>query len=284
MSAQLHRVEEHRLWSPHAGRAATIFAVIGYLLYLLSDFWMLIGWYVWAALGVAVAGMLIAKQIDKLRRPLLRIANDGVSITHAGQERYVSHSQIRDVTVTRLGGIRDTSCAHQLAIELTDGTSIELGAPERQATAAQQAIQAARGRHQVATRIDAGALERQDRGTEQWVQELQAIGAGARWSHRQASLSQDDLWALVESPASPPECRAAAAVALDLEAPPAKKRLRLTAKTTASRPLRLALEKVATTEDDEALVEALASLEASLEAPSPGAEVLVKPEKLSRSD
>ena len=150
MSAQLHRVEEHRLWSPHAGRLATIVAVIGYLLYLLSDFWILIGWIVWAALGVAVAGMLMARQVDKLRRPLLRIADDGVSIKHAGREIYVSHDQIRDVTVTRLGGIRDTSCAHQLAIEVDGRPSIKLGAPEQQATATRQAILEARGRHRLA--------------------------------------------------------------------------------------------------------------------------------------
>ncbi|MBW2455729.1 MAG: hypothetical protein JRI68_14525 [Deltaproteobacteria bacterium] len=277
MSAPLRKVEEYRLWSPHAGRAAGIFAVIGYLLYLLSDFWMFIGWTVWAALGVAVAGMLIAKQIDRRRRPLLRVADDGVSIKHAGQDRYVSHGQIRDVTLTRPGGIRDTSCAYQLALELHDGTAIKVAAPERQAHQAQQAIQAARSRHEAATPIDASALARGDRATEQWVEELQAVGAGARWSHRRASLSKDDLWALVESPAAAPDQRAAAAVALDLREKPAKRRLRVAAKSTASPQLRIALEKVASTEDDEALCEVLAALEQAQEALSPAEAVVPEP-------
>ncbi len=277
MVEPLRTVTEYRLWSPNAGRAAAIFAVIGYLLYLLSDFWMFIGWAVWAALGVAVAGMLIAKQIDRLRRPLLRVADDGVSIQNAGEERYVAHGQIRDVTVTRSSGIRDTSCAYHLALELHDGTAITVAAPERQALQAQQAIQTARTRHQATTPINASALQRGDRETEQWVEELQAVGAGARWSHRQASLSKDDLWALVESPVVPPEQRAAAAVALDLRTRPARQRLRVAAKSTASRPLRIALTQVASTVDDEALGEALATLEAAQAATDAGAKAPPEP-------
>jgi len=277
MPGPLRKVKEYRLWSPHAGRAAAIFAVIGYIAYLLSDFWVLLGWTVWAALGVAVAGMLIAKQLDRRRRPLLRVADDGVSVIHAGQERFVSHDDIRAVTVTRPGGIRDTSCAYQLALELHDGTAIKLAAPERQATETQLAIETARTWHHEARRIDASALKRGDRETKQWVEELQAVGAGARWSHRQASLSPDDLWALVESPTASAEARAAAAVALDLSNKPAKQRLRVAAKTTASRPLRIALEEVARTEDDEALAEVLATLEAAQQPPAPAAAPLSEP-------
>ncbi len=73
-----------------------------------------------------------------------------------------------------------------------------------------------------------------------------ALGSGAHATHRVAPIAVDRLWRIVESPATQPTIRAAAAVALGLRLDPRDRdRLRAAASATTAPRLRAALEAAA---------------------------------------
>lgn len=104
-------------------------------------------------------------------------------------------------------------------------------------------------------------LLRGDRVGAQWLERLRGVGEGANAGHREAPISVDRLWQIVESPAAPGGARASAAAALSPKLDDhGKKRMRIALEDTAAPKLRIALER-ALTDDDEALLQALDAIE-----------------------
>lgn len=126
----------------------------------------------------------------------------------------------------------------------------------------------------IATRIDdviaahrhgapsaSAALTRSGRSLDAWILALRRAGAGMHGDFRTAAVDRAQLWRVFENPASTPDERAAAAVALASEAPPHEvTRIRVTAEAVAEPALRKAIT-AATDRDDEALLAALHTLE-----------------------
>ncbi len=106
------------------------------------------------------------------------------------------------------------------------------------------------------------ALARAGRPVREWIRALRVIGAGAEVNFRRAEIDREALWRVYESPASTPEERVAAAVALSTQATPeTAQRIRVTADTLADPSLREAIT-TATGSDDEALSVSLRALSA----------------------
>lgn len=80
--------------------------------------------------------------------------------------------------------------------------------------------------------------------------------------YRANAIPINELWDTLESPGADPTARAAAAFTLRKSGTEAKQRIRVTASTTAQPQLRVAFEKAAD-DDDEAALEAAASVEAA---------------------
>ncbi len=107
-------------------------------------------------------------------------------------------------------------------------------------------------------------LSRGKREMREWVRELRSTGTGANVNHRVAPVTTERLLEVVEDRHADPVVRANAAVALGAktEDREIRSRLRVAAQVTAAPRLRVALEKAAETDDEEALAEALAEVEA----------------------
>lgn len=96
-----------------------------------------------------------------------------------------------------------------------------------------------------------------------WLREARGFGSGASASHRAQALATDALVRIVADPQHSEAERVAAAVAwLERGDADAHERVRITARATASEPLRRALEAAAE-RDEEALLEAAAALDGS---------------------
>ncbi len=107
-------------------------------------------------------------------------------------------------------------------------------------------------------------LARGRRSTREWVTALRGIGAGASSDLRTAPVPPESLLRVVEDAAAAPVMRVGAAVAALAGEPDATARVRVAAGPTASPKLRIALERVADSPEDEAAIaDAIAELEAS---------------------
>lgn len=105
-----------------------------------------------------------------------------------------------------------------------------------------------------------------------WLRLLRGLGARATVGYRDATIA-DELWRTVEDAAASPDARAGAAAALTRSlGDEGRARLRDAARKTAQPKLRIAIEAAACDRDDDrALLEALAEIEASPLAPGPRA-------------
>jgi len=148
-------------------------------------------------------------------------------------------------------------------ITLPISSASEMGLPRVRLIA--NRIQQAHADHQRGVRASAEArLMRGDKPMLAWVQALRRAGAGAAADHRVAPMPTDRLLELAEDPHANPVMRANAAVALgaNTESSAIRTRLRVAAQATAAPHLRVALEKAAEVDDEAALAEALAEVEA----------------------
>lgn len=106
-------------------------------------------------------------------------------------------------------------------------------------------------------RAEAVVPERGDASAKAWLDRLRAVGSGASAGPREAPITADRLWRIVEDPRAQPQARAGAAAALSYGIDDGgRTRLRIAAADTASPELRGVLESAAA-EDETALVSAL---------------------------
>lgn len=118
---------------------------------------------------------------------------------------------------------------------------------------------------------EVASLARRGRDDGSWIAALRGLGAGAGadGTHRQPPASVERLWRVVEDAGRDAVSRAAAAVALGAGASSEDRaRIRALARSSAEPRLRVALERgVDPAASDEAVAEALASVEAASSAP-----------------
>lgn len=188
------------------------------------------------------------------------IGSDGVYIDRRDDQRYVPFDDIAHVARYRQGLMGKEIMGALLT--LRDGEILKLptnGLDQRAElmTRLEAALSAYR-KHQRPE--GAELMTSKGQTSDAWLEQLQRIGAGANAGPRAAPTSPEQLWRIVESPASGAEARAGAAAALaerlDDEG---KTRLRVVSDATAAPKLRIALD-CAQRSDDEAMLQALEEL------------------------
>jgi hypothetical protein len=178
------------------------------------------------------------------------VATDGVSIRRFGRARFISSSDIEWVETAR-GAILQLRSGEKVRVPIgTNGMGQRDGSKEIAAFV--ERVEQAIAAHRVsASEPSPGSLERAGRSAAAWMDALRRVGAGANATMRTAPASPEQLVRVVESPASRPIDRAAAAVALQTsEDVVAKARVRSVASAVANATLREALEAAA--DEDEA--------------------------------
>jgi hypothetical protein len=232
--------------------------------------WVMVGTVI-AGLALSVASAWWSSPLAALLfvAPLLAILTpqkvvvgaDGLRVTWGPRSRFVPFDAIEAVheeaSFAERRLVVTVTGAHPLLIPLGSDKTLEYLAPLR------TRIEAARQQHAAGDLADAsGALGRGDHDHPSWLERLRALTQVGQ--HRRGAVVEGALWRILESPATPPLSRAAAAVALEPRLD-SRTRLRIedVARSTASAELRQVLEA----EEDAALAEALAALEAKVDPP-----------------
>jgi hypothetical protein len=193
------------------------------------------------------------------------VGADGVRVRHLLQRaRFVPFSAIedavtdgRDITLRLAGG-------EELVMHHPAGRSSKRLAFTDRADEGRKLVERIKAQveaHRSSTAADPATFARSGRETAQWVREV-VSAADVNASYRTPAVPPDELWRIVEDAAAPATARAGAAVALrgalDEEG---RVRLRATADACAAPKLRVALETVASGDDEEELRGALEPLE-----------------------
>jgi hypothetical protein len=184
------------------------------------------------------------------------VGADGVRIRHLLQRaRFVPFSVIeealtdgRDITLRLVGG-------EEIVMHHPAGRGFKPLAFADRADEGRKLVERIKAQveaHRASTAADPAVFARSGRETAQWVREV--VGAAdVNASYRTPAVPPDELWRIVEDAAAPATARAGAAVALrgalDEEG---RVRLRATADACAAPRLRVALETVASGDEDEA--------------------------------
>jgi hypothetical protein len=198
-------------------------------------------------LGVADAPegerLVRALDLDGTGRGDLEIGADGILLRGEGRRRYLHHARIARASL-------DPRVPDQIALVLRDGEHVAV--PCRPGRAVLTLAQIEQGMAACASdgggegTAEATLLDRRGRDLRGWIEELRALGTGARAAHRVAPVSSDHLWRIVESAGARPPIRLAAALALGPRLDGRDRdRLRATASATTSPRLRIALEGAA---------------------------------------
>lgn len=213
--------------------------------------------------------MLMVAMLMWLNLPgSVTIGADGILVDWRGETRYVAWSAISsaDLFFEMKGGKKIVG----VQVELASSESLQIAIGEDQFGARERAdrlcaaITEGRDRHRSHEVIaeDAERLGRRELADPAWLARLRSLGAGANAGMREAPVPRDRLWRIVEDPSASAPARAAAAVALGpAMGAEGKTRLATVASQTVSPKLRVALQK-APSNDDAALLEALAEVEA----------------------
>jgi hypothetical protein len=200
------------------------------------------------------------------------VGADGVEIRWFGRRRFIPHKDIVNATqyVAGWGNSRYTGVA--LWLESGEEVRIPIGqarriqnSDDRTRMILERIDEAAAEAKADRADLDPQLLARGDRDVKEWLRVLRSFGAGANATMRTAPIEAEQLWRLVEDPGGEPVARAAAAAALTADpAAESRRRLRAAAEATAAPRLRVAIDAAAN-HDQDALVEALAELEADEE-------------------
>lgn len=197
----------------------------------------------------------------------VRVGADGIATRWLGRARFYRFSEIEDVRPYRL----ESGGKVYLGVELVLARGVERICTGQEGWLSVdveeliERIREARALHaEEGSEVDQALLARNGRELGDWLTALRAIGAGANAGMREPPVPADRLLRLIEDPRAPPLARVSAAVAaLPSMDEQARVRVRAAAETTASTPLRDALERVLDGGDDSAaMTEALAELEA----------------------
>jgi hypothetical protein len=201
-------------------------------------------------------------------RSKLAVGADGILLTELGRKRFLSYRDITDVRVVPYGLGRHRA----LAIGLQSGETLSFPLTSTswrdRTEAVAERIREARDTYE---RGDASpgatVLERGKRPMTDWIRALRAAGSGASADARTAAVEPTRLWRILEDPSGDPKARVAAAIALgpSLDAD-GRARLVAASEASASPKLRIALSAAAAPSQDSDLEQALAELEAELDA------------------
>ncbi len=211
--------------------------------------------FTWPQATVIIGGLL---SLSWAAEPtILRVGTDEIALKWFWHERFIPHADVAPVEELKDGkGV--PYCWLVLTTE-ERVTRVDGINAMRLASALKEA------KRSVDDGLAAGssALVRSESGSlQEWVANLRSIRQVD--TLRRAAVRIEDLWALVEDATAPALQRAAAAVMLQAEGDePTSIRLAEVAEATAMPKLRIALESAA--DDDDALIEALAELEAEAE-------------------
>ncbi len=227
----------------------------------------MVGWLVlWATvvtrIGVAAPWVLVGGMIALLAVMLtyvnvsgtLDVGAEGLFVDWRGQTRYVSFADLRGASVyrarsmgKRLVGVRlDLFSAAPVDVLIGED---QFGASDKAAALAAH-VEEARVKYDAREARDASTLERRDLTTDAWVTKLRRLGAGANAGPREATITDEALWGVVEDARARPDARAGAAIALSGRLDDAGRvRLRVAAAETASPRLRIALATAAVSEE-----------------------------------
>jgi len=220
-------------------------------------------------LGVAcLLGWVFSMVFSSTR---VRVGADGIATSWLGRQRFYPFAQIEDVHAyeERVGG--KTYIGVELALRQGGKAKIPCGQKQwarLDPLELEERIREARDVHrQGGGELDPKLLARGTRSPSEWLLALRAIGAGASADLRRPAVPADKLLRVVDDASAPALSRVGAAIAAREQAPAeAKARARIAAGTTAGPALRVALERVAADEmDDAAVAEALVELEAAAE-------------------
>lgn len=221
-----------------------------------------------AAVVAALVAGLFAYVFTLSFAPMrVRVGTDGVVTRWLGRTRWIDHAQIEGAVVydERIS----TKRQHGVRLLLAGGEELRLPTGQTDVGQAEAArlvtriLEAREARRRGAKGGGAELLARGERDVTGWVRFLRGLGAGSV-DPRSPAVPRDVLLRIVEDSHAAPLDRASAAVAATEAADPdAKRRVRVAAQASASPKLRVALERIAEAEDEEAVAEALRALSRS---------------------
>lgn len=212
------------------------------------------------AMSVAVTSLIPTK---------LRVGADGLQISWMRRQRFLPYGDITHIDPYEEPGMGKNRWAG-LVVSLKTGEKVHLPIVSKQSSLRDQIYLI---HERISEAIDtwsrgdgvahAALVRRGGREASEWVRALRGIGSFANADARTAPILPERLWRIVEDPSAPADARAGAAVALGQTADDdARTRLRAAASATAAPKLRIAIETAAREGADDALVNALAELEA----------------------
>lgn len=250
-------------WCLNIAGLALITATINFILF------MSLLWIVSIKLFIAWAiGYFLLIQLTRVQ---LSIGTDGLRLRYLHKARLLRYRDIKSIATFKLKARWIPDWAG-VQIELESGESIRLPVAAKGNSGAARLglvfnrLQEAFADHKQGKPVVSpeARLVRGERSLEAWVRDLRRAGAGAAANHRIAPIPIETLLEVAEDPQADPIMRANAAIALgaNTENGEFRNRLRIAAQATAAPRLRIALEQAATVDDEAALTEALAEVEA----------------------
>jgi hypothetical protein len=179
----------------------------------------------------------------------IAIGEDGVLMRWAGRRRFLAFGRIGAVQLTPLGVELFLLEGRTLEIRVTQRADAEL--PRRRAILQkiEEGIEAHRA---LVPAEDEALLKRGERNRDEWMQEMQRLGAADSLGYRAMSIPRERLWSVVENPSADPSAREGAALALRTRLDDEdRRRLTAIAQKSASPRLRVAMDAVASTTIDD---------------------------------
>jgi hypothetical protein len=235
-------------WFPYGGAPTRVLP--GVLVLGLLSFLPLLALTHGSALAMVPAALGMTAFFGALwtTRSEVTVGLDGVRVRWLNRERFCAFADVTRCERTGLGVALHRRDGTRFAVDLaTMFGQRPIGQQDRAAvvTRIEDALAAHRRAAAEGAALDPAALARDARSTEDWLDALRSLRHEG--SHRAAAVRAEDLWRIVADPDSPAASRAAAAVVLAPTADASgKARLRIAAETTASPPLREAIEAAMT--------------------------------------
>jgi len=220
----------------------------------------------WGPVAIFVAVVASILALTYARSVRLRVGADGVTVKRGfGARTFFAHDAIRDVraedgTVV-LEPLHGETMRFSVSARRRPRKHEDVG--EVAASIVRRVREAREAFRQLADAPEAAlVLDRGERSTREWLQDLEALGEGATASFRRANVSREQLLHVVESTSASARERLAAIVALRPKLTEEEKpRVRVAAERCVLPALRERMVRVADAADDEDLAAALEEAE-----------------------
>jgi hypothetical protein len=229
----------------------------GWLVAHLPSRWLILAGGVLVPLILVGVPLIVAR----LKAVTVTCGEEGLNVDSAFGRRVVPFHEI--VSIVGLG----SATIIGVQTKTLGRVKLELPSIEEAAAFVEHVQQRAGGAGATAPQGDASIaaiLARGDRDPREWLNEVRVRASPATEAYRTGQLPEDRLWSVVEDPTADPSARVAAALALRTQASGGthvadlEHRVRVAAGTTAFPNLRVALEEIASAEDEAQLPERLA--------------------------